>query len=54
MNMSGSNHYDRCDAALGMNQRIDRRDLSGDPSYTTAIEKGERAARQLLDGALND
>jgi len=28
-------------------------DLSGDPSYATAIEEGERAARQLLDGALN-
>ena len=27
-------------------------DLSGDPSYATAIEEGERAARQLLDGAL--
>jgi spermidine dehydrogenase len=28
-------------------------DLSGDPSYATAIEEGERAARQLLAGALN-
>jgi spermidine dehydrogenase len=27
-------------------------DLSGDPSHVTAIEEGERAARQLLDGAL--
>jgi hypothetical protein len=27
-------------------------DLSGDPSHVTAIEEGERAAGQLLDGAL--
>jgi len=28
-------------------------DLSGDPSHVTAIEEGERAASQLLDGALS-
>jgi spermidine dehydrogenase len=28
-------------------------DLSGDPSHVTAIEEGERAARQLLDAALD-
>jgi len=28
-------------------------DLSGDPSHVTAIEEGERAAGQLLDGALD-
>jgi spermidine dehydrogenase len=28
-------------------------DLSGDPSHVTAIEEGERAAGQLLDGALH-
>ena len=29
-------------------------ELSGDPSHVTAIEEGERAAAQLLDGPLGE